>query len=59
MNDQILTRDEVMKRLRIGRTAFQRLVHEDPDFKTVKMGHRRVMRESALQRFLEAKENER
>jgi len=52
----ILTLQEVQKRLRIGKTAMRRLINEEPDFKTIKLGHRRVMRAHALEEFLNKRE---
>ena len=49
---------EVMKRLKIGRTTLYHLIDEDPDFVTVKLGERRLMSVTALQEFIAAKEAE-
>lgn len=52
MDDKILTLNEVRDRLRIGKWQLRRLINEDPGFKTIKLGHRRVMREKALEDYL-------
>lgn len=57
MDTQLLTLNEVKERLRVGKTTLKRLINEDPDFITIKMGHRRLMREEALEKFLKAKES--
>lgn len=55
--ERILTLKEVQERLRIGRTALKRLINKDPDFKSLKLGHRRVVSERALQEYIRAKES--
>ena len=59
MSEQLLTMTEVRERLRVGRWVLQRLIREDPDFRTIKLfDHRRVMTEDALRDFIRAKEAE-
>jgi len=53
---EILTRYEVMKYLRIGKNEFNNLVNTDPEFKTIKLNHRRMMRRAALEKWLKGKE---
>lgn len=55
-DEKILTLNETMERLRIGRTALRRLINKDPDFKTLKLGHRRVISERALNEYIRKKE---
>lgn len=55
---ELLSMQEVMKRLKIGRTTLYHLIDEDPDFVTVKLGERRLMSVTALQEFIAAKEAE-
>lgn len=55
---ELLSMQEVMKRLKIGRTTLYALIDEDPDFVTVKLGERRLMSVTALQEFIAAKEAE-
>lgn len=52
----MLTLNEVRDRLRIGRRELRHLIDHDEDFVTIKLGHRRVMREKAFLDFIEAKE---
>lgn len=52
----MLTLNEVQERLRIGRRALRHLIDHDEDFVTIKLGHRRVMREQAFEEFVQAKE---
>lgn len=58
MHTQMLTLKEVQEKLRIGKTALKTLINEDPDFITIKMGHRRLMRSESLERYLAAKEEQ-
>lgn len=53
--DTILTLKETQQRLRIGKTALRRLINQDPDFKTLKLGHRRVVAEQDLEAFIQKK----
>jgi predicted DNA-binding transcriptional regulator AlpA len=52
----LLTMPEVRERLRIGHGSLYRLLKTDPDFKTLKVGGRRYMREEALEKYLRARE---
>lgn len=52
----MLTMKEVQERLRVGRTTMRKLINEDPAFRTVKLGERRLMTESAYKKFIEEKE---
>lgn len=58
MATRLLTLNETKERLNIGRTALRRLINEDPDFKTLKLGHRRVIAEADLEAFIEKKRAE-
>jgi excisionase family DNA binding protein len=53
---ELLTMREVQKRLKVGRTTLRYLIDQDRDFRTVKLGHRRLMSVDALDRFVKAKE---
>lgn len=57
MQQQMLTLKEVQERLRIGRSTLRTIINTDSDFRTMKVGHRRLMSEAALARYIEAKEN--
>lgn len=48
--------NEVMDRLKIGRTTLRFLIDQDPDFVTIKLGERRLMSVSALESFIASKE---
>lgn len=50
--------NEVMDRLKIGRTTLRFLIDRDPDFVTIKLGERRLMSVSALESFIASKEEE-
>lgn len=54
----LLSMNEVMERLNIGRTTLRTLIDRDEDFVTVKIGYRRLMSTSALEAFVAAKEAE-
>lgn len=58
MDEMMLTMSEVRGRLRVGRTAMRYLIDRDPDFVTVKLGHRRLMRADAFDRFIREKERQ-
>lgn len=53
--DELLTLNEVKERLRIGKTALRRLINDDPDFKTLKLGHRRVVAAKDLEAYVDKK----
>ena len=55
--EPLLTMNEVMERLRIGRRTMRYLIDRDPDFVTCKLGHRRLMTPHALDAFIRAKEH--
>ena len=55
--EPLLTMDEVMERLGVGRKTMRYLIDRDPDFATVKIGHRRKMTPAALDAFIRAKEH--
>lgn len=48
--------NDVMDRLKIGRTTLRFLIDQDPDFVTIKLGERRLMSVSALESFIASKE---
>ena len=54
--EPLLTLEEVQDRLRIGRMAVRRLINEDPNFRTVKLGRRRLMTETALVEYVRSRE---
>ena len=54
--ERLLTLEEVQERLRVGRMAVRRLINEDPDFRTVKLGRRRLMTEQALAEYVRSRE---
>jgi excisionase family DNA binding protein len=54
--EPLLTLEEVQERLRIGRMAVRRLINEDPNFRTVKLGRRRLMTETALVEYVRSRE---
>jgi excisionase family DNA binding protein len=54
--EPLLTLEEVQERLRIGRMAVRRLINEDPNFRTVKLGRRRLMTEQALAEYVQSRE---
>lgn len=54
----LLSMNEVMQRLKIGRTVLRQLINEDLDFVTIKLGERRLMSVSALESFVAGKERE-
>lgn len=54
--ERLLTLEEVQERLRVGRMAVRRLINEDPDFRTVKLGRRRLMTEQALAEYIVSRE---
>lgn len=53
---ELLTLNEVMERLKIGRTTLRFLIDRDPDFVTIKLGERRLMSVAALEAFVKVKE---
>lgn len=53
---RLLNLKEVQDRLRLSRMTVRKLINEDPDFRTVKIGKRRFMSEEQLDRYLRAKE---
>lgn len=55
--EPLLTMNEVMDRLRVGRRTMRHLIDRDPDFVTCKLGHRRLMTPAALDAFVRAKEH--
>ena len=55
---ELLSMNEVMERLKIGRTTLRFLINQDPDFVTLKLGERRLMSVSALESFVAMKERE-
>lgn len=56
--ERLMTMQEVQERLNVGRTTVKRLIREDPDFRTLKIGKRRMMTPPAFEAFLIAKARE-
>lgn len=55
---ELLSMNDVMERLKIGRTTLRFLINQDPDFVTLKLGERRLMSVAALESFVAKKERE-
>lgn len=53
----LLTMNEVAKRLRTTRNTIYRLLKTDPEFRTLKVGMRRFMREEQLETYIRARES--
>lgn len=53
---ELLSMEEVRKTLGIGHGTVWRLMDTDPDFKTLKIGGRRMMRRETLDQYLEIRE---
>jgi excisionase family DNA binding protein len=53
---KLLTLKEVQERLRLSKPTVRRLINEEPTFRTVKLGKRRLMTEEALREFVLSKE---
>ena len=56
--ERLMTMQEVQERLNVGRTTVKRLIREDPDFRTLRIGKRRMMAPRAFEAFLSAKGRE-
>lgn len=54
--ERLLTMQEVEERLRCSKTIVRRLINEEPEFKTVRLGRRRLISERALDAFIRSKE---
>lgn len=54
--NKLLTLEEVQERLRLSRPTVRKLINTDPDFRTVKLGKRRLMTEEALHEYVLSKE---
>ena len=55
--EPLLTMNEVMERLSVGRRTMRHLIDRDADFVTLKLGHRRLMTLASLDAFIRAKEH--
>ena len=54
--DKALTLQDVAERLNVSLPTIYRRMHQDPTFETFKVGHRRRMREAALNRWIREQE---
>ena len=54
--DELMSIDEARKVLGIGRGTIYRLMESDPDFRTLKVGGRRVVRRQALEEYIALQE---
>lgn len=59
MNLKMLSLKEAQKRMGVSEWTMRRLVYDDPDFPTVKLGGRRMVNEDSLAAYIRAKEEKR
>lgn len=53
MSDELITLDQARKVLGIGHSTIYRLIDNDPDFRTLKVGGRRMVRRKSLNEYIE------
>ena len=54
--DELMSIEEARKVLGIGQGTIYRLMDSDPDFRTLKVGGRRMVRRKALEEYIQLRE---